>query len=372
MLSMRLSRQLGGTLSQPLMRPRPCLHTRRPHGLVPAASAPGNRRHMHLIQATVETTQSLIVSLHTLTGTPWYATIPLVALAVSLARLPFTVHAQSLVRRRVALTPLVQSWLATHARVGDGAAATRERYEATKKRIIRDHGLQGWKLNYNLLVFPVWLTAIEAIRRLCGGPTGLLGAMFFKGNDAAAAAAVTAGEQLQGVEMVSTAASGVASLGLETTTVVAEGGLPDTAAAATAAATSGSFEPSLATGGALWFPDLTVADPYHILPMMLSAVMVYHFLPKTTAGRRDMFSLDDRNPNSKSWRTRLTRALVVVAVSIGPATMDMPAAIHLYWLCSTSLAVVSERLVALALPLPKHIPKCKGSERMLIMPRRPS
>ncbi|KAL8296631.1 hypothetical protein RB597_005957 [Gaeumannomyces tritici] len=343
MMAMRLSRQLGATISQPLLRPRPCPHLQSGaslflrHGLVPAVatSAPTGRRHIHLIQGAVETAESLITSLHTITGTPWYVTIPLVAMAVNLTRLPFTVHAQRLALRRGGLAPLLHAWLSTHAAAAAGGkrADVDKNLARTEKRIMRDHGLQKWKYASSLLAFPVWLTAIEAIRRLCGGPTGLLGQMLFS----------------------------EPALGLET----AIEGLSGAAAAAGA-----SFDASLATGGALWFPDLTVADPYHVLPMLLSAVMFHNVRPKTAAGLRAMISPDKAHPSLKGWRGALRRSVVLLAVSIGPITMDMPAALHLYWLCSASFGAITTELVNLAIPLPKPISRCKGKDRLLVMPRR--
>lgn len=33
--------------------------------------------------------------------------------------------------------------------------------------------------------------------------------------------------------------------------------------------------PSLQTGGALWFPDLTAADPFYILPLAVTGTMFF-------------------------------------------------------------------------------------------------
>lgn len=42
--------------------------------------------------------------------------------------------------------------------------------------------------------------------------------------------------------------------------------------------------PSLQTGGLLWFPDLTAADPFYILPLAVTGTMFFilevsHLLP---------------------------------------------------------------------------------------------
>ena len=33
--------------------------------------------------------------------------------------------------------------------------------------------------------------------------------------------------------------------------------------------------PSLQTGGALWFPDLTMADPFYLLPIAVTGTMYF-------------------------------------------------------------------------------------------------
>lgn len=66
--------------------------------------------------------------------------------------------------------------------------------------------------------------------------------------------------------------------------------------------------PSLQTGGLLWFPDLTAADPFYILPLAVTGTM--------------FFILEVRHPSSRQlvacdWPTDLTCSLNVSHSAVG-------------------------------------------------------
>jgi len=133
------------------------------------------------------------------------------------------------------------------------------------------------------------------------------------------------------------------------------------------------MEEGLATGGCLWFPDLTVADPLHVLPFALSVVLVVNVMPRTRAGVRGMLGLDGGKTAVAGGKTpqRLTRALLVMALAIGPVTMDLPAALHLYWLSSATLTLLQTELTAYLMPLPSsNVRPCTESEMRFIRPTR--
>ncbi|AEO71755.1 uncharacterized protein THITE_2058099 [Thermothielavioides terrestris NRRL 8126] len=129
----------------------------------------------------------------------------------------------------------------------------------------------------------------------------------------------------------------------------------------------------MATGGCLWFPDLMVADPYHILPVALSAILVLNMLPRSQAGLRLLLGGEDTQPAKAvgvKWRMRLQRALLMVAVFVGPATMDLPAALHLYWIASATVTWAQTAIIWRLMPLPKTVAPAKKSELNFVMPRR--
>ncbi|EFX06561.1 hypothetical protein CMQ_6882 [Grosmannia clavigera kw1407] len=331
-----------------------------------------------LVSAPVNATEALIGQLHMVTQAPWFVVLPLVALGVNLVfRLPFSAHARGLAQRRAGLAPLLQAWAAEHAKTvhqerrqagGSSDAATTatpdgeamKRYRRTARQVYRRFGLQQWKLYGSLAAMPPWLVVIEAIRRMCGAPVGLLGLILRRGADGEVAAATE------------TAESTVAGAAAAAQTDAVLSALPST------------LEPSLTTGGCLWFPDLTVADPYHVLPLALSAMLIANVLPATDAGRRALFGLGPQSSSSPVGGTAqvttegafgrgLQRTLLIMSASIGFVTMHFPAAIHLYWLSSAATSFVITRSLRKARPLPeRNIKPANKIDFPWIRPPRPA
>ncbi|KAI0025064.1 hypothetical protein F4780DRAFT_410460 [Xylariomycetidae sp. FL0641] len=289
------------------------------------------RRQFHLatsINGVIEGAQHLIVTTHAITGTPWCVTIPLVSIAVSLLlKTPGTIYGRSIVRRRAQYFPLLQAWMVRirKSRGHDSRLAT-ARHDEVTKNLWRKLGLQTWKVYATAVNLPFWLIAIDAIRRLSGGPVGLLSA--FSANTAAVDPQAPAPSYL---------------------------------------------EPSMASEGLLWFPDLTVADPYHILPFALSGALIYsqvrskgQLLTLLGGGSRpwsggDSISVSNTTKRQLWWQ----RVLLVLACAVGPVTLHLPAAVHLYWLTSTVFNIGVDKVLKKYMPLPKP---AKSMNRGLEMP----
>ncbi|KXX79958.1 Mitochondrial inner membrane protein OXA1L [Madurella mycetomatis] len=327
-----------------------------------------------LLETSITTSQTLLTTLHTTTLTPWYLTIPLFALTINLAtRLPTTIYSRLIAIRRAKLAPLTRAWSARAAHdvnkqakdeqegirsaargrtqqdlarwmAGYHTANVRER----KKRF-RRWGVQEWKdWVPGLAVFPVWVVGIEGLRRMCGGPRGLVGTLVFGGREAGSGD----GEQAAGAMAA-----------------------PATGQVQEALTTAAAADPSMAMGGCLWFPDLMVADPYHVLPFALSAILVLNLLPRSEVGIRSLFDLTDKEQVTvvqSKWSMRLRRGLLMVAMAVGPLTMDLPAALHLYWICSATLTGVETEIIKRLLPMPKTVPPAKLTDKnlMYIQPAR--
>lgn len=238
-----------------------------------------------------------------------------------------------------------------------------KRFRRTGSRIYKAFGLQQWKLYGSIATMPPWLTVIEAIRRLCGAPTGLLGLLLRRGStEAAASPAAEAAGNVAGAAVAEASTAG-----------------GDAAAAFTSALPP--VDPSLATGGCLWFPDLTMPDPYHILPFALSAVLVLNVLPRTDAGLRSLFGL---SPSTSSDGTvllstdgivsrGLQRTLLLMSAGVGFVTLQFPSAILLYWLSSSVTSLTITRAVHLALPLPKQdTRRSNKTDYPWVQPARPT
>lgn len=345
-----------------------------------------------LLETAVTTSQSALTSLHTLTSTPWYLTIPLFALALNLVtRLPSAIYTRRLVVSRAKLNPLSMAYgarvrhdLAKEATAGTKAAAEggkgtgmavgqaklMARYmkmnRAEAKERDKRWGTQTWKGYAPALgVFPVWMLGIEALRRMCGGPWGLVGRVMF------GLKAAEEGGKGQGVIQDTALAAGSG----------AESSVSAAAPAATALeapqegllAASTHVDLTMATEGCLWFPDLLVADPYHILPIALSVIMVANVLPKSAAGLRALANMNQKEGVvvvQNKWQLRFQRVLLVVAALIGPLTTYLPAALHLYWVSSATLTLIETSIIAWLMPLPKIAPPAKGIEDIFVMPKR--
>ncbi|XP_070070743.1 mitochondrial inner membrane protein OXA1L [Drosophila takahashii] len=85
---------------------------------------------------------------------------------------------------------------------------------------------------------------------------------------------------------------------------------------------------SMRDGGLFWFTDLTMADPFYLLPMITSATLYLTIEIGTDSAR-----LSAANMNTMKY---VLRALPIV---IFPFTMNFPAAILTYWACSNFISL---------------------------------
>ncbi|KAI0432712.1 hypothetical protein F5Y09DRAFT_132835 [Xylaria sp. FL1042] len=352
--------------------PSPLLHLQH-HG----------RRAFHwqsTLGAAIEGSQNLIVDLHTATALPWFLTIPLVAFTVgAVFRLPFSIYSQRILQRRAEFSPLLQAWNAQlQAQVQrDGIPAssrlseTNKRQDEVVRRIYRKLGLQDWRLWGSLLSFPFWLVAIDGVRRLCGGPRGLIGSL------------ITGSESPS--ENASVSSADTASM--TTSLPVADPSALDPAAMSSAAETAHKaiIDPSLTYEGCLWFTDLTVSDPYHILPLALSATLIINLLPESLDQLFDRVRLAfGRQPKSAQARTlagdekvglreRLSAMFHVCMLALSALTLvlDLPAALHLYWLTSSMTNALFMRVIRHLMPVNQGLmQRCTGIELKVIRPQR--
>ncbi|XP_063043634.1 mitochondrial inner membrane protein OXA1L [Engraulis encrasicolus] len=106
--------------------------------------------------------------------------------------------------------------------------------------------------------------------------------------------------------------------------------------------------PSLQTGGTLWFPDLTMADPYYILPFAVTGTM-FAILELGAESGVD-------NPNLKAMKT----VLRVMPFVILPLTINFPTAVFTYWMTSnlftlSQVALLNQTLIRKRLGIPEKI-----------------
>ncbi|KAM3842432.1 mitochondrial inner membrane protein OXA1L [Diretmus argenteus] len=106
--------------------------------------------------------------------------------------------------------------------------------------------------------------------------------------------------------------------------------------------------PSMQTGGALWFPDLTAADPYYILPLAVTTTMFFILELGAESG------VD--NPNLRMMKT----VFRVMPFVILPLTINFPTAVFTYWLTSNcfslgQVALLKHPLIRQKLKIPERI-----------------
>lgn len=93
---------------------------------------------------------------------------------------------------------------------------------------------------------------------------------------------------------------------------------------------------SMRTGGLFWFTDLTVPDPYFLLPIITSATLYLTIEIGTDSAR-----LSAQNMHVMKY---VLRALPIV---IFPFTMNFPGAILCYWACSNFISLGQVMLLKL-------------------------
>ncbi|KAM9330013.1 mitochondrial inner membrane protein OXA1L [Gastrophryne carolinensis] len=106
--------------------------------------------------------------------------------------------------------------------------------------------------------------------------------------------------------------------------------------------------PSLQTGGLWWFSDLTMADPFYILPMVVTCSMWAVLELGAESGVN--------NPNLKVMKT----VFRVMPLIIFPLTMNFPTAVFTYWVTSNFFSIAQVAFLRIPavrekLKIPKHI-----------------
>src|SRR5215213_10104837 len=89
-----------------------------------------------------------------------------------------------------------------------------------------------------------------------------------------------------------------------------------------------NHEESFASGGLLWFTDLTRADPYFILPVLSASILV-------AAGRISSRNVDPRQ----------RRMMQLLPLAFTAFLMRFPAGLFVYWLTSNTVTLLQNFLI---------------------------
>ena len=94
--------------------------------------------------------------------------------------------------------------------------------------------------------------------------------------------------------------------------------------------------PSMVDGGTLWFNDLTVADPTYALPVISAATFLLMV---------ELNAADGMEGQTDKMRGRFKNIMRGVAVLIVPFTLDLPAAVFMYWSASNMVSLVQSSVL---------------------------
>jgi mitochondrial inner membrane protein COX18 len=207
-----------------------------------------------------------------------------------------------------------------------------------RRQIYARWGCGLWKNWLPAVQLPIWLLMVETLRGMAGTRRGLLGLMLPAGE---------AGNinELDAAPELATAGMPEAGFGGE---LVGEKSFVEAVV---------PVEPTLATEGMLWFPDMMAADPMLLLPFILSGTM---FLNIYSGQRRGIPGVA-----MTKGRVRIMRALGVVALAAGPGTRKMPTAMLLYWVSSGMLAYGQNLLIDYYMPVKSPVKPCEPKNRTL-------
>ncbi len=261
---------------------------------------------------------SLICGLHDFTGLPWVASIPLTAFVVRAAFLfPMDWSSRKLSTRlqtKDISTPMIPESI-TRADLADIAQQLdRDYIRRLVRRLLpvqRQNGRWILGLPTYILKVPVWLAIMETLRRMTGVDQGLL-------------------------SLVSKSVTGSRTT---VSDLPPDGKIP--------------IEHSLVTEGMLWFPNLQLFDPSLAMPFMLAAVwLAQAFYNEVFLGSPHV--MYRKALASQGWNTpetrRAFRAIILLPLAIGPATLQFPSALLLYWISNDLLSLGTKYLIVKWVP----------------------
>lgn len=265
------------------------------------------------LNEALEASSGFIQAVHSVSGLPWVASIPLTALIVRMTvAMPLQMYTKIQARKEQDLAPLLTSWGHHYQKeiknkvnrsenepmlVGSAIGELAKNMATKKRSLHRDWGVHRFWKPVNFLQMPVWIAIMESLRAMSGNNRGLVPYLL--------------------------------SLLEPNSTSIAPSHL--------------AVEPSLATEGAFWFPDLLAGDPTGILPIALTASILFNIRTGWKAmAFKDMADL----PRSQLVRQGAGRALRLLlqalALNIGVSSYlyEMPAALMIYWITSTNVATM--------------------------------
>lgn len=253
--------------------------------------------------------QDALVALHDTSGLPWWATIAVGTVIVRGVILPAAIYQQRQISRLAHLRPLVRAVVESCRHVKHAPRRHAQTLTGIWNVCVQN-GVHPVSLFSGALVqLPVFILCVVSVRRMllaAGSGTG--------------AAAAAGGADHAGAAAAPSAPAHALVSGAE--------GLVD--------------------GGALWFPDLSAADPLGALPV----VTIASFLLTTEVSRIVSASAEQApagaSADGPAWLSFLRHRLQDIGVIALPAIAQLPCGVFMYWLPNNLLSL--SQLVAFRQP----------------------
>jgi len=273
--------------------------------------------HASASRATfLDATTTILTTVHSSTGLPWAALIPLSAFTLRACLLPLTLYTRRVTATMVTLSPLLQAKThqiaKAHARGLDPRIWERRVRQGSgvlRARLWRRWGCQRWKLYLPLLQLPVWVTMSATLRALLPASS------------------------------TTTASSSSTAERTSDWLVDALGGLSHAAAA-----------DGLRAEGPPFALDLALPDPTLTLPLLFFVALAANHVLQGRAGL----------PPTTARQRVVHNSLGVLTAVMGLVACHAPAALVLYWSASAAFSLAANALLHLLHPLPDRVERCAG------------
>jgi len=105
---------------------------------------------------------------------------------------------------------------------------------------------------------------------------------------------------------------------------------------------------SLSTGGILWFENLSMTDPYYLLPLTTCLTTYYQLKTGAEGAKMDMMT------------PKMKLAMTVMPFFLFPITMNFASGVTFYWMCTNIISLVQAKIFKLpkireVLKIPKMV-----------------
>ncbi|KAL2864628.1 putative mitochondrial export translocase Oxa2 [Aspergillus lucknowensis] len=272
------------------------------------------------ISEVLDVSSSFIHGVHSVSHLPWALSLPLTAFLVRMGvALPLQIFTKVQARKDSDLTPILMAWRHlyqkkaikdVHKNAAAGAPLLRsEAVLQVSKDTFQQHRTlrQRWGVfrfykPAAFLQMPVWIMIMESIRGMSGNNNGLVPYLL---------SIVSSSSSKDSVPII-------------------------------------PVEPTLATEGALWFPDLLAGDPTGILPVAMTLSILLNIRMGWKSPTLKNISNLPRMEMVRELTWRGLKFFVqILALNIGLSSYlyQMPAALMIYWITSANIATLQTFLL---------------------------